>query len=113
MKKQLQCPVTMTGLAFFSMIFGAGNLLYPLKVGIASGDKNLLGIAGFLLTAVCLPLLSFIAILLFDGNYQKFFARLGTTTGKWLIFLCMMIIGPFIGIPRLITLTHSMIAPLM
>ena len=95
------------------MIFGAGNLLYPLKVGIISGDKNFLGIAGFLLTAVCLPLLSFIAIILFDGDYEKFFARLGTTTGKCLIFLCMIIIGPFIGIPRLITLTHSMIAPLM
>jgi len=65
-----------------------------------------------LLTAVFLPLLGMIAIMLFDGNYQLYFGRLGRGWGSLLIFLCILIIGPIIAIPRLVMLSYQMLQPL-
>jgi LIVCS family branched-chain amino acid:cation transporter len=104
-------PLLTVSFAIFSMFFGAGNLIYPLEVGIDSGCHLALGMFGFLLTAVILPFTGLLAMILFDGNYHSFFNRLGKTTGEFLIFLCMMIIGPIVAIPRIITLSHIMIAP--
>lgn len=100
-----------TGLAIFSMFFGAGNLMYPLVVGLTSGQYTTFGMMGFLLTAVCLPVLGLIGIILFDGNYHAFFDRLGNTLGNTLLTICMFIIGPVIAIPRIVTLSHTMTAP--
>jgi len=113
MKKFLQSHVVEIGLAIFSMLFGAGNLMYPLQVGIESADKNIWGIIGFMLTAVCLPVLGFVSMILFNGNYNAFFKRLGSVAGSLLIFACMVVIGPLIGIPRITTLSHTMTAPFL
>src|SRR3989304_6237810 len=86
------------GLAIFSMLFGAGNLIFPLMVGIESGCHNSFGMAGFILTAVCLPLAGLISMILFDGNYQAFFERVGKRLGRFMIFICMVIIGPYLAI---------------
>ncbi len=101
------------GLAIFSMLFGAGNLIYPLAVGMSSGSNNPIGMLGFLLTAICLPMMGLIAMILFEGDYQAFFKRLGSIPGSLLIFACMMIIGPVIAIPRIVTLSHTMVAPFL
>jgi len=113
MKKFFNSTTVSVGLAIFSMLFGAGNLLYPLKVGMISGDKWLVGFVGFLLTAVCLPVIGLIAMILFDGNYDDFFGRLGKIPGKIAVFLCMLIIGPGLAMPRIITLSHTMMAPFL
>jgi len=100
-----------TGLAIFSMFFGAGNLMYPLVVGLTSGKYTVFGMIGFLLTAVCLPVLGLISMILFNGDYQAFFNRLGHVLGNTLLTACIIIIGPLIAIPRITTLSHTMIAP--
>ncbi len=100
-----------TGLAIFSMFFGAGDLIYPIMVGVTSGQHNLIGLAGFLITTVLLPLAGLVAMILFDGDYKAFFNRLGNIPGQLLIATCMIIIGPLIAIPRITTLSHTMIAP--
>lgn len=101
------------GLAIFSMLFGAGNLMYPIKVGLVSGDKNMWGLVGFLLTAVALPLLGIIAMILFDGDYKAFFSRLGRIPSFLLITACMIVIGPLIAMPRIVTLSHIMMEPFL
>ena len=111
MKKFFQSHIVTTGLAIFSMFFGAGNLMYPLEVGMESGSQIAWGLLGFLLTAACLPVLGLFAMILFDGDYKAFFNRLGSTTGSIIVFLSLLIIGPLIAIPRIITLSHTMIAP--
>jgi branched-chain amino acid:cation transporter, LIVCS family len=103
--------VISTGLAIFSMFFGAGNLMYPIMVGVSSGQHTIAGLLGFLITAVLLPLAGLIAMILFDGDYERFFKRLGNVPGSLLIVACMIIIGPLIAIPRITTLSHIMIAP--
>ncbi len=101
------------GLAIFSMFFGAGNLMYPILVGMTSGSNNIFGMLGFLITAVLLPVMGLLAMILFNGNYEAFFHRLGKGPGNFFIFASMMIIGPIIAIPRIVTLSHTMIAPFM
>jgi len=102
-----------TGLAIFSMLFGAGNLIYPLLAGMQAGNQTAIAMAGFFVTAVFLPILGLIAMILFDGNYELFFERVGKLAGAFLIWACMMILGPLIAIPRITTLSHEMIAPFM
>lgn len=111
MKRFFPSPIITIGLAVFSMLFGAGNLLYPLLVGMYSGDQTPIGIASFSITAIFLPLLGLIAMILFDGNYEIFFGRLGNYPGKLITFLCMIIIGPLLVIPRIVTLSHIMMTP--
>ncbi len=113
MKRFFQSQTLTTGLAIFSMFFGAGNLIFPLRVGLLSGDLNLWGIGGFIITGVVLPLLGLIAIILFNGDYRTFFNRIGTIPGSLLLLFCMLIIGPFVGMPRIVTLSHIMVAPFL
>lgn len=96
-----------TGLAMFSMFFGAGNVVFPLVVGQTAGDQTGFALMGLLLTAVGVPFLGLIAILLFQGNYQHFFARSGKIPGFLLAAVIMLLIGPFGGLPRCIALSHS------
>ncbi len=95
------------GLAMFSMFFGAGNVVFPLVVGQTTGDQTPFALLGLLLTAVGVPFLGLIAILLFQGNYQQFFARSGKVPGFLLAAAIMLLIGPFGGLPRCIALSYS------
>jgi branched-chain amino acid:cation transporter, LIVCS family len=100
-------PVFSTGLAMFSMFFGAGNVIFPLVVGQIAGDQTPYALLGLLLTAVGVPFLGLIAILLFKGNYQEFFARCGKVPGFLLMAAIMLMIGPFGALPRCIALSYS------
>ncbi len=113
MKTKPYTHIITVGLAIFSMFFGAGNLVYPLMVGIESGCHNSFGMLGFIMTAVCLPLAGLVAMILFDGNYKSFFERAGKRLGQLIIFACMIIIGPMLAIPRIVTLSHTMVAPFL
>lgn len=111
MKKFFSSQAVTTGLAIFSMLFGAGNLMYPLMAGLFAGDQTPIAMAGFFITAVCLPVAGLIGMILFDGNYEQFFGRLGKIPGAITIWCCMMFLGPLIAIPRITTLSHTMVAP--
>ncbi len=89
------------------MFFGAGNVVFPLVVGQTAGEQTPYAILGLLLTAVGVPFLGLIAILLFQGNYQSFFARSGKVPGFLLAAAIMLLIGPFGGLPRCIALSYS------
>ena len=105
--------IVSTGLAIFSMLFGAGNLMYPLQVGMESGSLTMYGMLGFLCTAVLLPIAGLVGMLLFDGEIKSFFHRLGSAAGNILLLTSVLIIGPIIAIPRITTLSHTMMAPFL
>ncbi|MBU1008202.1 branched-chain amino acid transport system II carrier protein [Candidatus Dependentiae bacterium] len=96
-----------TGLAIFSMFFGAGNVVFPLVIGRYAGDKNIYAVIGFLLSAVLVPFIGLVSMVLFDGDYKKFFCRLGKIPGTFIIFFLMALIGPFAAIPRCIALSFT------
>lgn len=91
----------------FSMFFGAGNVVFPLAAGQYAQDKNIYAILGLLITAVGVPFLGLLSMTLFDGDYRKFFSKIGTWPG-FLIALCIMgLIGPLGAMPRVIALSFS------
>lgn len=70
-----------TGLAMFSMFFGAGNVVFPLDLGRVAGSMNFYAILGLLISAVVIPFTGVIAMFLFEGDYQTFFNRIGKVPG--------------------------------
>ena len=107
MKQFFKSSTVTTGLAIFSMFFGAGNVVFPLVIGRYAGDKNIYAVLGFLITAVGAPFLGLVSMVLFDGDYKKFFGRLGNLPGMFSIVASMVLIGPFVAIPRCIALSYS------
>ncbi len=96
-----------TGLAMFSMFFGAGNVVFPLALGQIAQDQNLPAITGLLITAVGVPFFGLAAMTLFNGNYTAFFSRIGIVPGFLFALLLMGLIGPFGAMPRCIALSYS------
>lgn len=91
----------------FSMLFGAGNIVFPLALGQFAQDKNFFAILGLLITAVGVPFLGLIGMTLFEGDYKKFFNRLGKVPGFVIAAIILALIGPFGAIPRCIALSYS------
>jgi len=96
-----------TGLAMFSMFFGAGNVVFPLGLGQYAQDHNIYAILGLLITAVGVPFTGLIAMTLFNGDYKKFFERIGKIPGFAIITIILGLIGPFGAIPRCIILSYA------
>lgn len=95
------------GLAMFSMFFGAGNVIFPLAVGQYAGDKSFIAMAGLIISAVMIPFAGMIAMILFNGDYKRFFGRLGWTPGFLLALMIMTLLGPLGSTPRCIALSYS------
>ncbi len=97
----------------FSLFFGAGNLIFPPFLGQNAGANTLPAIAGFVITAVVLPVLGVIVVAQSDG-LDKLGARVN---GKFAIIFTMLIylsIGPGLGIPRAASVPFEMaVAPYM
>jgi LIVCS family branched-chain amino acid:cation transporter len=96
-----------SGLALFSMFFGAGNLVFPLIIGRASGTETTSALAGLALSAVAFPLLGLLAMMLYNGNLKLFLERLGRWPAAAMLFVLYMSQGPFGSMPRLVTLMHA------
>lgn len=101
--------VLSTGLALFSMFFGAGNIIFPLIVGRMAGTETPYAILGLGLSAVAFPFLGLIAMMLYSGNIQAFLSRLGKWPAILLLLILQMSQGPFGAMPRLVTLMHASI----
>lgn len=95
----------------FSMFFGAGNVVFPLGLGLYARDHNIYAILGLLITAVGIPFLGLISITLFNGDYKKFFERIGPITGFIVSAIILGLIGPFGAIPRCVVLSYSTMKP--
>lgn len=106
--KKVHGPNTITtGLAMFSMFFGAGNVVFPLVIGQEAADKNFYAILGLLITAVGVPFIGLIGMTLFDGCSKRFFERIGKVPGFLVTLFIIGLIGPFGAAPRTITLSYS------
>jgi branched-chain amino acid:cation transporter, LIVCS family len=99
-----------TGLGLFAMFFGAGNVVFPLYVGLIAGEHLLLAMPGLLLTAVVLPLVSLFAMVSYRGQQRRYFQRVGSWGGRGLLLVCLFLLGPFLVVPRTITVAHSAIS---
>lgn len=103
------------GSLFFGMLFGAGNLIFPVHLGQLAGAHWLAAAGGFLLSGVLLPLMSFLALGLSRTNGLN---ELAAPLSKWaalpLILLLQVTIGPLLATPRTATVSYTIgVAPFL
>jgi LIVCS family branched-chain amino acid:cation transporter len=94
------------GLAIFAMLFGAGNVVFPLALGRDVGDNILFALLGFCTSGVLIPVLGLVAGIMFDGDYKRFLATMGRIPGFIVALICMILLGLFLA-PRCITLSYA------
>ena len=99
----------------FAVFFGAGNLIFPLSLGQASGTNLLPAIIGFLMTGVGLPLLGVVAIgLSKNEDVQTISARVHPVFGLLFPVIIYLTIGPLFAVPRTGTVSYEIgIAPFL
>ena len=96
---------------FFSMFFGAGNLIFPPFVGAQAGSAALPAAAGFIVSAVSLPILGVMAVT-FAGGFDRLASRVSPRFALLLGIAIILTIGPCFAIPRTATTSFEMmIAP--
>lgn len=98
----------MLGFALFAIFFGAGNLIFPPSIGLASGTNWLPALIGFSVTGIVLPLLAVFAILNADGKFEELTRPISPWFYKVFNLLLMVGIGVFVTIPRMAATTHEL-----
>ncbi|WP_019243509.1 MULTISPECIES: branched-chain amino acid transport system II carrier protein [Bacillus] len=91
----------------FSMFFGAGNLIFPAFLGRASGSETIVSMAGFILSAVGLPILGVIAIAKI-GGLDTLGKRVSPVFSILFPIIIYISIGPLMAIPRCATVAFEM-----
>lgn len=91
----------------FAMFFGSGNLVFPVGVGQIAGGQNIWAMSGLFFTAVLLPFGALCLMLLYNGDYDHFFQKIGFIPGKIVAFATLALIGPFGVLPRCIAFSYS------
>lgn len=83
----------------FSMFFGAGNLIFPPFLAAQAGTSVWPAMAGFLISAVGLPILGVVAVA-YSGGLPKLAGRVHPVFALVFTVLIYLSIGPFLAIPR-------------
>lgn len=99
--------VLSTGLALFSMFFGSGNLLFPLRLGKIALNYPIAAGIGLVSTGVILPFIGAYVVLANKGSYRRFFRPLGRVGMLYLPFFLLLLMGPLGVIPRCITVSFG------
>ena len=79
----------------FALFFGAGNLIFPPFLGQNAGTHTLAAMAGFLATAVILPVLGVVVVARFDG-LEKLGQQVGKRFALVFTLLIYLSIGPYL-----------------
>ena len=96
------------GSLLFGLFFGAGNLIFPVKMGQLAGANTLPATIGFLLTGVGLPVLGVIASAL--SRSESLFEMAKPVNKSYSIFFTCALyltIGPLFAIPRTATVAFE------
>lgn len=87
------------GFTLFSMFFGAGNLIFPPFLAAQAGTSVLTATAGFLISAVGLPILGVVAVAR-SGGLMQLAGRVSPGFALMFTVLIYLSIGPCLAIPR-------------
>jgi len=92
--------IILIGVALFAMFFGAGNLIFPPKLGILSGASWIEAICGFFTSDVALSILGFVAVAKSGGTFTSFTRKVGPKFSIVMGIILMLIMGPLLALPR-------------
>lgn len=96
------------GFLLFAIFFGAGNLIFPPKLGFESGSEFLPAILGFVLTGVGLPLLGIIVSAFYTGGYRTALNKIHPWFSLAFLISIYLAIGPFFAMPRTAATAYEM-----
>lgn len=88
------------GFALFAMFFGSGNLIFPPYLGRMVGGQYWIGLIGFMIMGVGLPLLGVMATAKVGGDFRVVGNHVSRLFSTILITSLMLTIGPLFAIPR-------------
>ncbi|MBD1586579.1 branched-chain amino acid transport system II carrier protein [Pseudomonas typographi] len=101
------------GFMTFALFVGAGNIIFPPIVGLHAGPWVWAAAAGFLITAVGLPVITVIALAKVGGAMDALSSPIGRTAGTLLAVVCYLSVGPLFATPRTATVSFEVgVAPL-
>jgi branched-chain amino acid:cation transporter, LIVCS family len=95
------------GFMLFSMVFGAGNLIFPAYLGHAAGENVWKADMGFIISDAGLSVLAFIAIAK-SGTFDALVNRVNPTFALLFPMAIYLSIGPGLAIPRAASLAYEM-----
>lgn len=100
------------GFMTFALFLGAGNIIFPPMVGLASGPELWWAALGFLLTGVGLPLLAIVTLARVGGGLDMLTSPIGRVAGTMFGVVIYLTIGPLFATPRTATVSFEMgVAP--
>lgn len=88
------------GAALFAMFFGAGNLIFPPAIGLASGNKWLPSLIGFFITGICVPILGVLAVSKAGGTINELGKKVSKPFSIFFGTIVVLAVGPLLAIPR-------------
>lgn len=97
----------LVGFTLFSMFFGAGNLIFPPFLGAEAGTLTWQAMAGFLISAVGLPVMGVAAVAL-SGGLPKLAGKVHPAFALVFTLLIYLSIGPCLAIPRTASTSFEM-----
>ena len=106
-KNYVPVPTWAAGLAFFSMFFGSGNLLFPLHIGRTAGDLWPQALMGFFLGAVALPITAVLCMVYFKGDTFAFMATSNKKFAWTFMSICVFLWIPIGAGPRCIIVAYE------
>lgn len=109
MKKTLNFKqILLIGSLLFGLFFGAGNLIFPLKLGQDAGYNIHIVTLGFLISGVGLPILGVVAAAMSDSESLFDIAMpAGKNFAYFFTILLYLTIGPGFAIPRTATVSYE------
>lgn len=107
MKKLAIKEILALGFLTFAFFVGAGNIIFPPMIGLQAGHQVWLAAAGFIITAVGLPVLTIIALARADGIMDHLCRPIGKVAGIGLSVICYLLVGPLFAIPRTATVSYE------
>lgn len=92
----------------FGMLFGAGNLIFPVHLGQLAGKNWLSASSGFLISGVLIPLMSLLAISITRSNGIYDLAKpIGKRYALIFLILIHATLGPLFATPRTATVPFT------
>ena len=107
-KRNLFLDSIIVGLALFSTMFGAGNLIFPPQVGLSTGTQWYLGAIGILLTGVVLPILAFWGVNNVGTDVKCLMGHVHPKFYDYFYLLGCILVGMGSTLPRCGATTHEM-----
>jgi LIVCS family branched-chain amino acid:cation transporter len=95
------------GFMTFALFIGAGNIIFPPIVAQQAGAHVWLAAAGFLITAVGLPVITIMALSRVEGSIQLLSSPLGKIASLILTVVCYLSVGPLFATPRTATVSYE------